>query len=62
MLYRRKPSWIVALKARILKPALMSMLLTWARGVRCFYYHIGNLENLENHREGEGIIYVCVRP
>lgn len=24
------------------------MLHTWARGVCCFYYHIGNLENLEN--------------
>lgn len=29
-------------------PALVSTLLTWARRVCCFYYYIGNLENLED--------------
>lgn len=42
-------------------PAVTSTLLTWARRVCCFYYHISNLENLENREEGESIIYVRVR-
>lgn len=33
--------------------AVVSTLLTWARGVCCFYYHIGNLENLEDTERGK---------
>lgn len=38
----------------LIPPALMPALLTWARGVRCFYYHIGYLENLENTDRKKG--------
>lgn len=41
-------------------PALVSMLLTWARGICCFYYHIGNLENLED-TEREKASFMSVR-
>lgn len=38
----------------LIPPASTPALLTWARGVCCFHYHVGYLENLENTERGRG--------
>lgn len=67
-----KPKWKIFLPSRSENPAWLqlssprfhhpcfSMLLTWAGGVGCFYYHIGNLENLED-TEREKASFMSVR-
>lgn len=38
----------------LISPASMSALPTWARGVCCFHYHVGYLENLEKTDREKG--------